>query len=198
MTNSRRTSRGPVLLMPGPGTGLRPGAWGTLPYVNSKVPVLRPSYTRFPCQVHTFLVYDTFSTKIGLCFGRRWSLYLCNQTQSPALFHPLYRRHRETCVRLAQALCGSFCGMASLNTVPRRSVVAKSDRVCIDAPVPNGETVHKYWAVFRATKSVLGIKRTHRRHELTEEKTGEDGRQLQHINILIFRTCGGKRHAFVI
>jgi len=31
MTNSRRTSRGPVKLMPGPGTGLRPGDWETLP-----------------------------------------------------------------------------------------------------------------------------------------------------------------------
>jgi len=34
--------------------------------------------------------------------------------------------------------------MASLNTIPRRSVVAKSDRVCIDAPVPNREAVYKY------------------------------------------------------
>jgi len=32
MTNSRRSSRGPVKLMPGPGTGPRPGGWETLPY----------------------------------------------------------------------------------------------------------------------------------------------------------------------
>ena len=30
--NPRRTSRGPVQLMPGPGTGPRPGGWETLPY----------------------------------------------------------------------------------------------------------------------------------------------------------------------
>jgi len=30
MTNSRRTSRGPVQLMPGPGTGPRSGGWETL------------------------------------------------------------------------------------------------------------------------------------------------------------------------
>jgi hypothetical protein len=30
MTNSRRTSRGPVYLIPGPGTGPRPGGWETL------------------------------------------------------------------------------------------------------------------------------------------------------------------------
>jgi len=29
--NSRRISRGPVWLMPGPGTGPRPGGWETLP-----------------------------------------------------------------------------------------------------------------------------------------------------------------------
>jgi hypothetical protein len=32
MTNSRRTSRSPVNLMPGPGTGPRPGGWETLCY----------------------------------------------------------------------------------------------------------------------------------------------------------------------
>jgi len=30
MTNSRRTFRGPESLMPGPGTGPRPGGWETL------------------------------------------------------------------------------------------------------------------------------------------------------------------------
>jgi len=30
MTNSRRTSRGPVKFIPGPGTGPRPGGWETL------------------------------------------------------------------------------------------------------------------------------------------------------------------------
>ena len=94
------------------------------PYMTSKVPVLRQSYTQFPCQFHTFLVYDTFSTKIVLLYGPRRSLYLCNQTHSPALFHAPYRGHRQTCVRLAQSLCGSSCGMASLNTVPRINVVA--------------------------------------------------------------------------
>jgi len=94
---------------------------------------------------------------------------LCNQNHSPALFHALHRRHRQACLRLAQSLCG----MASLNTVPGRSVVAKSDRVCIDAPVSISKTIYKYVEMFRATGSVLGSKRTHRRHVLTEEKLGK-------------------------
>jgi len=32
MATSRRTSRGPVYLMPGPGTGPRPSGWETLDY----------------------------------------------------------------------------------------------------------------------------------------------------------------------
>jgi len=36
MTNSRRTSRGPVYLMPGPGTGPRPDGWETLNYTTLK------------------------------------------------------------------------------------------------------------------------------------------------------------------
>jgi hypothetical protein len=98
--------------------------------MTSKVPVLCQSYTHFPCQFHTFLVYDTYSTKIRLFYGPRRSLYLCNQTHSPARFHALYRWHRQTCVRLAQSPCGSCSGMASLNTVSRKSVVAKSVQIC--------------------------------------------------------------------
>ena len=36
MTTSRRTSRGLVQLMPGPGTGPRPGGWETLVYLMNK------------------------------------------------------------------------------------------------------------------------------------------------------------------
>jgi len=35
MTNSGRTSHGPVYLMPGPGTGSRSGGWETLAYTNA-------------------------------------------------------------------------------------------------------------------------------------------------------------------
>jgi hypothetical protein len=76
--------------------------------------------------------------------------------------------------------------MASLNTLPRRSVIAKSDRVGTDVPLPNRETIYKYIEMFRVTGSVLDSKRTHRRHELTEKKTGEDGRQPELINKLVF------------
>jgi len=36
--NSRRTSRGPLYLMPGPGTGPRPGGWETLIYTEWHIP----------------------------------------------------------------------------------------------------------------------------------------------------------------
>ena len=39
--------------------------------------------------------------------------------------------------------------------------------------MPNRETIYKYVEMFWAIGSVLGSKRTHRRHTLTEEKVGK-------------------------
>jgi hypothetical protein len=88
--------------------------------------------------------------------------------------------------------------MASLNTVLRRSVVAKSDRVFIDASVPNRETIYRYVKIFRATGSVLGSKITHRRRELTEEELGKMDDSLNISTNSYSELVGGKCRAFII